>query len=212
MLVQLIFHVPVLGSAFHLDGEVAKLALFWAIPWISISILPVEKIPGLEILQEIHQVGKFINMILLGLEKNLRTLPQIVLASFVLSVMAAVGEELLFRGAIQGGLQQLLTFLGANPTATGAVPLVVSSLLFGIVHNYTNSPIYAVLVTLGGMAFGGSFLMTDNLAVPMVSHFLLRVSICLARLQLIWYAHTTQIVSPSGSHAVKILVVKCDLW
>eukprot|EP00667_Euglena_gracilis_P020904 EG_transcript_22754 len=78
MLVQLIFHVPVLGSAFHLDLEVSKLALLWAIPWISISILPVEKIPGLEILQEIHQVGKFINMILLGLEKSLRTLPQIV--------------------------------------------------------------------------------------------------------------------------------------
>lgn len=30
---------------------------------------------GCTVTQEIHQVGKFINMILLGLEKNLRTLP-----------------------------------------------------------------------------------------------------------------------------------------
>eukprot|EP00668_Euglena_longa_P040944 GGOE01053886.1.p1 GENE.GGOE01053886.1~~GGOE01053886.1.p1 ORF type:complete len:287 (-),score=18.83 GGOE01053886.1:598-1458(-) len=84
ILVHLFFHVPVLGSAFHFDLEVCRRALLWSIPWISISVLPVERIPGLGILEEINQVGKFINMICLGLEKNFHSLPKVMLATVTL--------------------------------------------------------------------------------------------------------------------------------
>lgn len=76
-----------------------------------------------------------------------------------LSALAGAGEELLFRGAIQGWVS------GVAGVVTG---VVVSSLLFGLVHwvSFTY-----FLVTAGlGLVFGSAYALTDSLLLVMVWH------------------------------------------
>jgi membrane protease YdiL (CAAX protease family) len=77
----------------------------------------------------------------------------------LIALAAGVGEEALFRGAIQAGLGQL---------ATPMVGLVVASVLFGLVHFITRT--YAILAGLIGLYLGILFLVFDNLLVPIVVH------------------------------------------
>lgn len=77
----------------------------------------------------------------------------------VISLAAGVGEELLFRGLIQGGLSGW----------TGeAAALVAASLLFGLAHPITQT--YVVLAALIGLYLGGLWLVTGNLLAPIVAH------------------------------------------
>ena len=79
----------------------------------------------------------------------------------LLSLMAGIGEEALFRGVIQAGLAGRLPVWAA---------LVIAALLFGVAHWLTLS--YAVLAGLIGAYLGVVFLVTDNLLVPTVAHAL----------------------------------------
>ncbi len=77
----------------------------------------------------------------------------------VLSAFAGIGEEALFRGVIQGLLQDWI----------GTVPgLLVASAAFGLLHFIT--PTYAVLAMLLGLYLGGWLLATDNLVPIMLAH------------------------------------------
>ena len=79
----------------------------------------------------------------------------------LVSLMAGVGEEVLFRGVIQAGLaERLPAWLAVG----------IGALLFGVVHWVTLS--YAVFAGLIGVYLGTLFLVTDNLLVPMVTHAL----------------------------------------
>lgn len=78
-----------------------------------------------------------------------------------LSIAAGIGEEVLFRGLILGGL---LTVLGPVPA------LAFSSLLFGVVHWVT--PAYAVYAGLFGLYLGGLHILTGTLFVPILVHAL----------------------------------------
>ena len=78
----------------------------------------------------------------------------------LISLVAGVGEEMLFRGVIQQGLAQW--------SGSWWVGLMVASLLFGLVHMVT--PTYAVLATLVGLYLGGLWIATDNLLAPIVTH------------------------------------------
>jgi membrane protease YdiL (CAAX protease family) len=77
----------------------------------------------------------------------------------VVSALAGVGEELLFRGVLQ---QVLANWVGV----VGAV--VVTSLIFGLAHLIT--PLYGVLAALVSVYLGWLFVQYENLAVPMVTH------------------------------------------
>jgi len=77
----------------------------------------------------------------------------------LIALAAGLGEEALFRGAIQVGLGQM---------ATPVVGLVVASALFGLAHFITRT--YAVLAGLIGLYLGVLFLLLDNLLVPIVVH------------------------------------------
>ncbi len=79
----------------------------------------------------------------------------------VVSLLAGVGEEALFRGV-------LFTWLTQWGGATTA--LLVTSVLFGLVHFVTSS--YAVLAGLIGCYLGGLMLVHDNLLIPMAVHVL----------------------------------------
>jgi membrane protease YdiL (CAAX protease family) len=79
----------------------------------------------------------------------------------LLSLVAGIGEEVLFRGVIQAGLAERVPAWMA---------VGVASLLFGAAHWLTAS--YAVLAALIGVYLGVLFLVTDNLLVPAVTHAL----------------------------------------
>jgi membrane protease YdiL (CAAX protease family) len=80
----------------------------------------------------------------------------------VMSLLAGVGEELLFRGLLQRGLDY---WLGASWPA-----LVLASVIFGLFHALSVGYI-AVAVGLG-LFLGGVWLWSGNLLVPIVAHAL----------------------------------------
>jgi hypothetical protein len=53
--------------------------------------------------------------------------------------------------------------------APEALAVLVQALVFGRLHSYTDSPVYAVAATVAGLVFGGAFALTQNLWVPIVT-------------------------------------------
>lgn len=77
-----------------------------------------------------------------------------------ISALAGMGEEALFRGVVQAGLQQWW----GSPW----VALIVASVLFGLAHMIT--PTYAVVAGIIGAYLGWLWLATGNLLAPIVTH------------------------------------------
>ncbi len=81
----------------------------------------------------------------------------------LISAAAGVGEEILFRGLVQGGL----TAWFDHPV--GWLPAVlVAAIVFGICHRLNTT--YAVLATVIGVYLGWLFHQTNELVVPIVAH------------------------------------------
>jgi membrane protease YdiL (CAAX protease family) len=80
---------------------------------------------------------------------------------FAIAAAAGIGEELLFRGLIQGAVTS-----AAGP-ASG---LFTASLLFGLAHAITGT--YAVLAAVVGVYLGLLALLTGGVWVPIVVHAL----------------------------------------
>jgi membrane protease YdiL (CAAX protease family) len=79
----------------------------------------------------------------------------------LVSLMAGIGEEVLFRGVMQAGLaDRLPAWLAVG----------IAAVLFGVAHWLTVS--YAVFATLIGIYLGILFLVTGNLLAPAVTHAL----------------------------------------
>jgi uncharacterized protein len=78
----------------------------------------------------------------------------------LISLLAGLGEELLFRGVVQDYFQRV--------TGSAWLAVAIASLLFGGVHPITWT--YAVLAGLIGVYFGWLYLATGNLLVPVVAH------------------------------------------
>jgi membrane protease YdiL (CAAX protease family) len=77
----------------------------------------------------------------------------------LISLLAGIGEEMLFRGVIQDTLAAWI-----NPL-TG---IILASLLFGLMHPIT--PFYIILAGLMGAFLGWIFIITDNLLPPIITH------------------------------------------
>jgi membrane protease YdiL (CAAX protease family) len=132
-----------------------------AIAWGGLATLPllaglwcIERLP----LRMFAKLRRFVHRLVVPLFRN-ASLAELAL----ISLIAGIGEELLFRGLIQDGLA---TAIGGH--AGVSVGLIVSSLLFGIAHAVTRT--YAALATLVGFYLGGLFLLTGNLLSPIVAH------------------------------------------
>jgi len=82
-------------------------------------------------------------------------------AVLLVSLLAGIGEELLFRGVVQAGLSSW-----SNP----AIGIVAASVLFGLAHAVSVS--YLVLATLMGLYLGLLYHWTGNLLVPVIVHAL----------------------------------------
>jgi len=77
----------------------------------------------------------------------------------MIALLAGVGEELLFRGALQSIFGRW---------TTPVVGLVITSLLFGAAHAL--SKLYFLLATLIGLCFGWLTLHYNDLVAPIVAH------------------------------------------
>jgi membrane protease YdiL (CAAX protease family) len=77
----------------------------------------------------------------------------------LISLLAGVGEEMLFRGVVQPALSDWLGLWAG---------IVVASLLFGLAHPIT--PLYVVLAAGLGFYLGWLWLVTDNLLVVIAAH------------------------------------------
>ncbi len=81
----------------------------------------------------------------------------------VISAVAGLGEEMLFRGVLQ---EALAGWVGG---ASGVwVGLIGASVLFGLVHCIT--PTYALLAGLIGLYLGWLWIATGNMLVPITTH------------------------------------------
>ena len=81
----------------------------------------------------------------------------------IISILAGLGEEMLFRGVLQAALAGWL-----EGTVGVLVGLAAASVLFGFAHAIT--PAYFVLAMLIGAYLGGLWLWTGNLLAPIVAH------------------------------------------
>jgi membrane protease YdiL (CAAX protease family) len=79
----------------------------------------------------------------------------------VISLLAGICEEALFRGALQSGLAR---FVGTGPA------LLIASVAFGFAHPISKE--YIVSASVIGVYLGALFILTDNLLVPIVTHAL----------------------------------------
>lgn len=143
---------------------------------------------GLQILQQVHFVGRdiligiaaalpmlavmwiLLKVPLASLKQLRQVLGELVVPMFqgaslldlaVVSVAAGVGEELLFRGLVQGGLTEL-----GGPVSG----LLLGSLLFGLAHPITR--MYVLVAGLFGLCLGGLWMWTGNLLAPILTHAL----------------------------------------
>jgi membrane protease YdiL (CAAX protease family) len=88
-----------------------------------------------------------------------------------ISMLAGVGEEMLFRGLVQdffaGWMQD--SFAGRLPPWLIVwLAVLLASLLFGLMHAVT--PTYAGLAALTGVYLGTVYLWTGNLLAPIIAH------------------------------------------
>ncbi len=86
-----------------------------------------------------------------------------------IAALAGLGEEALFRGLMQVVFSSWLGWVWG---------LVLASGLFGLLHAVTLT--YALYAALMGLYLGGLLLLTHNLLVPVVVHFLYDLA-------LLWY-------------------------
>ncbi len=75
------------------------------------------------------------------------------------SIAAGVGEEILFRGFVQGWLEHALGSAGG---------IIVASTVFGLAHAI--SPAYAVIAAVMGLYLGCVWRISGNLLVPITVH------------------------------------------
>jgi len=78
----------------------------------------------------------------------------------LVSILAGLGEEMLFRGVAQVGIAQL--------TGSAWIGLLVASLLFGLAHPITAT--YIAVAGLIGVYFGWLLLATGDLTAPITAH------------------------------------------
>jgi membrane protease YdiL (CAAX protease family) len=165
------FKVALGGGAFSLTLPTVGLGAALALPLYGFMSLPLEKLPGLAALEEVNVVTRFLGYLLFGSRRGLGYLLKVVVASAVVSAAAGFGEELFFRGFLQTGLSALLLHAGLPAGMIAAASICATSILFGLLHSYSSSPAYQVLGFIASAYFGTVFLLTDNIVVPIVSHF-----------------------------------------
>lgn len=131
------------------DGEVL-FSMMWGIIWGAITFAGVLILTRMPISRNLQEVCRDLIPIFEGMN-----FWQIL----ILSLMAGIGEELLFRGF----LQQWLTGFYPIHIAIG-----IASVIFGLLHFVSFS--YFLLASLLGAAFGIAYHLTGSLLLIMIWH------------------------------------------
>ena len=91
----------------------------------------------------------------------------------LLSLSAGIGEELLFRGLIQGWWMSFYE----NPTMQEALPgILVSALCFGFAHPLSKA--YIAIAFIAGVLFSVLYWATDDLLACVLAHGIYDAIIC----------------------------------
>lgn len=138
-------------AALYFDESAVLLGILGTLPpmllFLTLQILPINSLQTIQ------------RLLMDTLVSRLHTLHWTDL--FVLSAIAGIAEELLFRGALQPWFESLWGIQAG---------LWVSGVIFGLVHAIT--PLYAILATLVSVYLGLSldYSGTRNLLTPIIIH------------------------------------------
>jgi len=146
-----------LGSQFQLGSAVVVDGLRWTLPLFGVAGLLRIVEPYSNALKDVTKATQRSVLSVLG---STRRPFFALLVSCVLGAVAGIGEEWLFRGVFQHAL--------ADKFGSSSISLAVSGLVFGLLHAVT--PVYALLAGAASVFFGYLYIITDNLAVPMITH------------------------------------------
>ena len=136
--------------------------LQWSLGAVALGVVATPPIcPGLAwtLTTRWRPARKLVDLVAQQLGPVLADRPAFQLA--LLAALAGIGEEVLFRGVVQVGLERWLP---------EAMALVATSVIFGLAH--FASATYAVLAGVVGLYLGALFLLQGNLLVPIVAHSL----------------------------------------
>jgi membrane protease YdiL (CAAX protease family) len=140
---------PLAWEAARWSAEAVALGAVWSLPPLA-ALVFLRQLRG----GAVGALNQTVDKLLVPLFANLK------LWQFgVVSALAGIGEELLFRGVLQAVLAD----------RTGAIAaIVLTSVVFGLAHLIT--PLYGLLAALVSLYLGWLFVQYENLAVPMVTH------------------------------------------
>lgn len=157
-----------LGSGFCMSWSVLWIGLRDTAPLLglglTVAILPRALPPSSMLrsaLRRLYEVSSTMVLVMFG--SRWRPAVSICVAAAV-GVAAGLSEELVFRGLLQTSLVEGGWF---SPLPQRWA-VVVQAFLFGLCHAVT--PLYFVLATLCGAYFGYLFVISGNLAIPIISH------------------------------------------
>lgn len=105
--------------------------------------------------------GQEANLALLSSVLKMETPIELILTIFLVAVLPAIGEELLFRGIIQNKLVSIFN----NPH----VAIALTALAFGLVHGQLGR---LLPLSFLGLLLGYSYYISKNFWVPVILHFL----------------------------------------
>ncbi len=144
---------PPLATLFHFDGRDALLGVAAALPPL-----------GLFWFCLVCPWRPFTEITKITVETLVPLFRQCGLAQLaIISALAGLGEETLFRGVVQAGTAQWID--GPNGVW---LSLLLAAVLFGLLHLIT--PTYAVLAGLIGLYLGWLWLLSGNLLTPIITH------------------------------------------
>lgn len=167
---------PTLKHGIAVEGGLALVALSLALPlgltpWLDLTWS--WRVVGQAAVATVPMVALFVALLNLPvgwLEELTQLTRQILMPMFrttglwgiaLLSIVAGVSEELLFRGVLQQGLAGWIGNAGA---------LAVASVVFGVAHFIT--PAYFLLATVMGAYLGWLYFWAGNLLLPILVHAL----------------------------------------
>jgi membrane protease YdiL (CAAX protease family) len=145
-----------LGSQFQLGQNAILSGLRWTIPLFGVAGLLRLVEPYSKDLQDVTKATHRSVLSVLG---STRRPLFALLVSCLLGAAAGIGEEWLFRGVFQEVI---------NQNTSPIISLVLSGGVFGILHAVT--PVYFLLAFAASVYFGYLYIITHNLAVPMITH------------------------------------------
>ena len=151
------------GLGWLLDRNPAE-SLAWSpvdLAWGGLAVLPLLAMLGLCLRYPVGPLRDLVRVVDEMLVPMFRGCGVLEMAA--ISILAGLGEEMLFRGIIQQ------TTAGLAPGRLGVgIGLLVAAVLFAMAHRITTA--YAVLAGLIGLYLGLIWLASGNLLVPVTTH------------------------------------------